>query len=139
MLLIMNLKIHYGFNILKLLKMSRFLLVNGDVKREIILSDQLKQTLKNLFDELNIDEEKDIRIIKSLLSHKFNLKSTVYREDKILNAMLSEIFNKDVVDKIFKAKMREYQRNRYKHKEVKNYARKYEVKREVISDQLLIQ
>ena len=33
--------------------------------------------------------------------------------------MLSEIFNKDVVDKIFKAKMREYQRNRYKHKEVK--------------------
>lgn len=119
--------------------MSKFLLVNGDVKREIILSDQLKQTLKNLFDELNIDEEKDIRIIKSLLSHKFNLKSTVYREDKILNAMLSEIFNKDVVDKIFKAKMREYQRNRYKHKEVKIYARKYEVKREVISDQLLIQ
>ena len=41
--------------------MSRFLLVNGDVKREIILSDQLKQTLKNLFDELNIDEEKDIK------------------------------------------------------------------------------
>ena len=119
--------------------MSKFLLVNSDVKREIILSDQLKQTLKNLFDELNIDEEKDIRIIKSLLSHKFNLKSTVYREDKILNAMLSEIFNKDVVDKIFKAKMREYQRNRYKHKEVKNYVRKYEVKREVISDQLLIQ
>ena len=119
--------------------MSKFLLVNGDVKREIILSDQLKQTLKNLFDELNIDEEKDIRIIKSLLSHKFSLKSTVYREDKILNAMLSEIFNKDIVDKIFKAKMREYQRNRYKHKEVKNYARKYEVKREVISDQLLIQ
>ena len=77
--------------------MSKFLLVNGDVKKEFVLSDQLKQTLKNLFDELNIDEEKDIRIIKSLLSHKFNLKSTVYREDKILNAMLSEIFNKDVM------------------------------------------
>lgn len=92
--------------------MSKFLLVNGDVKKEFVLSDQLKQTLKNLFDELSIDEEKDIRIIKSLLSHKFNLKSTVYREDKILNAMLSEIFNKDIVDKIFKAKMREYQRNR---------------------------
>ena len=75
--------------------MSKFLLVNGDVKIEIILIDQLKQPLKNLFDDLNIDEEKAIR--------------------------------------------REYQRNRYEHKEVKNYVRKYEVKREVISDQLLIQ
>lgn len=38
--------------------MSKFLLVNGDVKKEFILSDKLKQTLKNLFDELNIDEER---------------------------------------------------------------------------------
>ena len=119
--------------------MSTFLLINGDVKKEFVLSDQLKQTLKDLYNELNINGENDIRIIKSLLASKFKLKSTVYREDKVLNDMLSEIFDKDIVYRVFKAKMREYQRNRYKHKEVKNYNRKYEVKREVISDQILIQ
>lgn len=119
--------------------MSKFLLVNGDVKKEFVLSDQLKQTLKNLYNELNINGENDIRIIKSLLASKFKLKSTVYREDKVLNDMLSEIFDKDIVDRVFKAKMREYQRNRYKHKEVKNHTRKYEVKREVISNQILIE
>ena len=76
--------------------MSKFLLVNGDVKREIILSDQLKQTLKNLFDELNIDEEKDIDINPHLISLIMNyslINKYSYTNgltiDKILNETVS--------------------------------------------------
>ena len=62
----------------------------GDKK--CILDNEFKKALMELIKISNIDVEEQVKMAKTCLSIRYNLKSTIYTNKKILNLMLHEFF-----------------------------------------------
>lgn len=98
-----------------------FKLVVGDEEKRYVINKNLRMSLETLINEMDdIDFEKKVRMIKGVLSTKFNLKISVYKEDKILNNMLYEFFDEKEVKKILTAGQKIRQKRYYENKKLKN-------------------
>lgn len=61
------------------------------------LTNDFRQLLLSLFNKLN-NKEAAIKTIKIIISAKFNIKKSIYKNDKLINAIMVEVFGKDVIN-----------------------------------------
>ena len=108
--------------------------VNGS---QYVFTSHFKEILNSLIDDMkDNDKEKVMRLVKSIISCKYSLLSSVYKEEKVIYAMMYELFDKQEVDDILKAKKKECQK-RYnaKHTTGKKINAKYIInKKEVVNE-----
>lgn len=103
--------------------------------KEYIIDAKLKNVLNNIMNDIDdIEIEKKVKIIKSILSIKFNLKLCDKNLNEIMYAMFDKNTIKDCVNaNIKKATKKYYENNKQKYKDRynanKDKIREYEKKR----------
>ena len=109
--------------------------VNGS---QYVFTSHFKEILNSLIDDMkDNDKEKVMRLVKSIISCKYSLLSSVYKEEQVISAMMYELFSKQEVDDIFQAKRKECQQRYYnaKHPTGKKINAKYIInKKEVVNE-----
>ena len=109
--------------------------VNGS---QYVFTSHFKEILNSLIDDMkDNDKEKVMRLVKSIISCKYSLLSSVYKEEKVIYAMMYELFSKQEVDDIFQAKRKECQQRYYnaKHTTGEKINTKYIInKKEVVNE-----
>lgn len=90
---------------------------NDDIKYEI--SEPFKQSIYSLMDNLqDVDYETRIKIVKSILTIKFNFKTSNPKENKIITDLLIDLFDKESVITALNARLKRNQKKYYEtHKE----------------------
>lgn len=67
-------------------------------EKEYVLTNHFKETIINVYDEIKDETaNKKLRVIKTIIGCKFNLKSTIYKEDKLMNKIIGSIFDDNVL------------------------------------------
>lgn len=101
--------------------MSNIIISLNEVK--YVIDNEFKNTLISLIKSIhNADINKQVRLIKNCLCIKYNLNYTIYKEKKILEAMLKEFFDDKVLYEVLIAPIQCNQKKYYeknKNKQIK--------------------
>lgn len=104
---------------------------------EYVIDEKLKNIVETIMRDYDVDDEKKIKMIRTLISVKFNLKVSVSKENKVLDTIMYSLIDEKTVKDILKAGIKKSQKKYYinnKEELKEKYREKYREKAEMLKE-----